>query len=60
MIREVLRYADVIPLDYRCTTEDVLIDGGIIPKDTIVFNIVAEAMKGTYWQEGETSSSRRD
>ena len=59
MIREVLRYADVIPLDYRCTTEDVLIDGVIIPKDTIVFNIVAEAMKGTYWQKGETFNPER-
>ena len=56
---EILRYADIAPLDYRCTTEDVLIDGIIIPKDTIVFNIVTEVMKGTYWKEGETFNPGR-
>ena len=59
MIREVLRYADIVPLDFRCTTEDVLIDGVIIPKDTTILNIVTEVMKGTYWQEGETFNPGR-
>ena len=59
MIREVLRYADIVPLDYRCTTEDVLIDEVIIPKDTIIFNIVTEVMKGDYWQEAETFNPGR-
>ena len=54
-----LRYADIVPLDYRCTTKDVLIDGVIIPKDTIILNIVTEVMKGTYWQEGETFNPGR-
>ena len=56
---EILRCADIAPLDYRCTTEDVLVDGIIIPKDTIVFNIVTEVMKGSYWQEGETFNPGR-
>ena len=58
-INEILRYADIVPLDYRCTTEDVIVDGIIIPKDTIVFNIVTEVMKGSYWKEAETFNPER-
>ena len=56
---EILRYADIAPLDYRCTTEDVRIDGIIIPKDTIVFKIVTEVMKGSYWKDGDTFNPSR-
>jgi hypothetical protein len=48
-----LRYADIAPLDYRCTTEDVRIDGIIIP------NIVTEVMKGSYWKDGDTFNPSR-
>ena len=58
-ILEILRYADIAPLDYRCTTEDVMMDDIIIPKDTIVFNIVTEVMKGSYWREGDTFNPSR-
>ena len=58
-ILEILRYADIAPLDYRCTTEDVLMDDIIIPKDTIVFNIVTEVLKGSYWKNGDTFDPSR-
>jgi len=58
-INEILRYADIVPLDYRCTTEDVMIDEILIPKDTIVLNIVTEVMKGSYWKEAETFNPER-
>ena len=58
-ILEILRYADIAPLDYRCTTEDVMMDDIIIPKDTIVFNIVTEVMKGSYWKDGDNFNPSR-
>ena len=56
---EILRCANIIPLLPRSTTEDVLIDGIIIPKDTIVLNIYSEIFQGNYWKEGETFNPGR-
>eukprot|EP00092_Neocalanus_flemingeri_P026680 GFUD01028927.1.p1 GENE.GFUD01028927.1~~GFUD01028927.1.p1 ORF type:complete len:507 (+),score=66.69 GFUD01028927.1:38-1558(+) len=58
-IMEVLRCADIAPLDFRCTTEDVSVDGIIIPQNTYVCNIVTEVMKGSYWKEGESFNPGR-
>ena len=58
-IMEILRCANIFPLVPRSTTEDVLIDGIIIPKDTIVLNIYSEIFQGSYWKEGETFNPGR-
>ena len=36
-----------------------MIDEILIPKDTIVLNIVTEVMKGSYWKEAETFNPER-
>ena len=56
---EILRFADIAPIDYRCTTETVRIDGVIIPKNTIIFNLVTEVMKGSYWTEEDSFNPER-
>ena len=53
------RCANVVPLLPRSTTEDVLIDGIMIPKDTLVLNIFEEVFKGSYWPEGESFNPGR-
>ena len=56
---EILRCANIVPLLPRSTTEDVLVDGTVIPKDTIIAMINEEVMKGSYWQEGQTFNPER-
>eukprot|EP00091_Calanus_sinicus_P006883 TRINITY_DN17690_c0_g1_i1.p1 TRINITY_DN17690_c0_g1~~TRINITY_DN17690_c0_g1_i1.p1 ORF type:complete len:165 (+),score=30.76 TRINITY_DN17690_c0_g1_i1:69-497(+) len=58
-ILEILRCANVIPVLPRSTTEDVVIDGIRIPKDTIILNMYAEVMKSSYWTEGEKFNPQR-
>ena len=36
-----------------------MIDGILIPEDTIILNIVTEVMKGSYWKEAETFNPMR-
>ena len=51
---EILRCANTVPHGgFRSTTADVLVDGVLIPKDTIIFGIFAEILKGDYWDNGE-------
>ena len=49
----------MIPVLPRSTTEDVVVDGIRIPKDTIILNMYTEVMKGSYWKEGETFNPLR-
>jgi len=58
-ISEILRCANVLPVLPRSTTEDVVVDGVTIPKDTIILNIYTEIMKGSSWQEGELFNPQR-
>ena len=51
---EILRCANTVPHGgFRSTTADVFVDGLLIPKDTIIFGIFAEILKGDYWDNGD-------
>ena len=56
---EILRFANIAPIDYRCTTADVDLDGILIPKNTIIFNILTEVMKGSHWKDAEKFNPER-
>ena len=56
---EVLRYSDTVPLTLRATTADVVHDGVLIPKDTVILGIFAEILKGSHWDDGEVFNPSR-
>ena len=57
---EVLRFANTVPHGgSRCTTADVVVDGVLTPKDTIIFGIFAEILKGDCWDQGECFNPSR-
>ena len=47
-IMEIQHVANVAPIDYRSTSEPVDLDGILIPKNTLIFNILTEVMKGPH------------
>ena len=57
---EVLRFANTVPHGgSRSTTADVVVDGVLIPKDTIIWGIFAEILKGDYWDQGDCFNPSR-
>ena len=56
---EILRFTNILRLDYRCTTEDVTIGGVTIPKDTTIVNLLTEVLKGSHWENANTFNPDR-
>ena len=56
---EIQRVANVAPIDYRSTSEPVDLNGILIPKNTLIFNILTEVMKGPHWKDAEKFQPER-
>ena len=56
---EIQRVANVAPIDYRSISEPVDLDGILIPKNTLIFNILTEVMKGPHWKDAEKFQPER-
>ena len=59
-IMEILRFANTVPHGgSRSTTADVVVDGILIPKDTMIFGVFAEILKGDHWEQAECFNPSR-
>ena len=54
MIMEIQRYANIAPMGLpHMTRRDLTVNGVTIPANTFVLPLMAEIMKGSYWEDGE-------